>query len=75
MVLKHTHKPTHYGIQHQGNSWKGASCVWEVGEVNGNGASARQQTEKPGSITVPFLDPPPTQSHSGEVGCPMLAIT
>ena len=35
-------KPTHSGIDYQGDSWKGASHMQEVGEVTGNVTSAGQ---------------------------------
>ena len=36
------YKPTHSKNYHQGNSWRGASLLQEVGELAGNGVNAGQ---------------------------------
>ena len=48
--------PTPTGIQQQGNSWKGASCIQEMGEMTGHGVSARQTLRSQPAVV-------PTQSH------------
>ena len=64
------------GIQHQGNSLKGTSGIWGESKVQvlgdrcllGKIPEARQWL-------CPFHEPSHTQSESGDIGCPTLAIT
>ena len=72
MVLEHSNR-THSGIQHQHNSWKGASCIWAVGEVTGNGVSAGQTPRNQAAAQSPLQDLPYTEPQSSEASCPTMA--
>ena len=51
--------PRHSGTHHQGNSWKGTSHIWEVGEMTENGTSAGQTFRSQAMALSPLQALPP----------------